>query len=283
MSDLTVITGGAGSIGSEIVRRLVREDVRVRVADIDEEAIWALRAEVPEAEYLPADCLHDARRIVDGADCVIHCAALKHIDLCEANPALARRVNVLATVALLQALPSSVPFVFISTDKAIRPIWVMGHTKRIAEAEVLAVRGNVVTFGNVLGTRGSLVPAVKRWGALGKPIPLTDPRMTRWMMRVDEAVDLVLAASDAPRAGTRFVPREPRAVNIGEFIHICRDRLAPGSLIVRTGARPGERLHEPMRLVDGGIVWSDDLDYAMGREEMCVLIDGVVDRLEVVA
>jgi FlaA1/EpsC-like NDP-sugar epimerase len=268
---MILITGGAGSIGSEVARRLIADGEDVRVADINEESLWNLRAECPSAEYMLADCLHDAARILSGADAVVHCAACKHVDLCEQNPVMAHRVNLDATIAMLrESFPRR--FVFLSTDKAIEPSSIMGYSKKIAEQETLRCGGNVVRFGNVIGTRGSLVPMVRRCAERGVPIPLTEPEMTRWMMPVSEAVELILEALRTPSKSRVFGPREPQAVQIGRFVELCRDELAPGAPIVRGGSRPGERLHEPMELRTGRIVWSNDPAYVMTDADMLHLI-----------
>ena len=136
--------------------------------------------------------------------------------------------------------------------------------------------GNVVRFGNVIGTRGSLVPMVQRCAQLGRPIPLTDPNMTRWMMPVSEAVDLILEALRSPQRGQVFHPHNPQAVNIGRFIEFCRDELARDCPIQHTHSRPGERLHEPME-VDGSIRWSNEPAFLMCDADMLHLIHGATE------
>lgn len=281
------VTGGAGSIGSEIVRRLCADDVPVRVLDYNEEGLWSLKAELPQAEIMLGDVRrrYDVERACDGCEAVIYAAALKHVDLCESNPSLAREVNCNA----LQNFGGTFErFVYVSTDKAIQPESAMGRSKADGEKMAIGAGANVVRFGNVIGTRGSLVPMVQRCAALARPVPLTNPNMTRWMMDVDSAVSLVLRALRSDSRGQHFHPEYPQAVNIGRFVELCRDELAPGCPIVLTAMRPGERLHEPMEVVvrdgerDGFVrwkretVWSNDPHYAMSDADMLLMIEQAV-------
>lgn len=272
-----LVTGGAGSIGSEVVRHCVRQGHAVRVLDICEESIWSLKLERPEIDAMIGDVqsLDDVRRACDGQDVVIHCAAMKHVDLCERNPSLARRVNVDGTINVTLCHDR---VVFISTDKAIEPSSVMGRTKREAERHVLEVGGNVVRFGNVIGSRGSLVPMVLRCAELGKPIALTDARMTRFFMTAQECVTLINEAATSEQRSGLFSPINPASCRVKDFIEVCRDMFAPGLEIVTTGIRPGERLHEPMELRSGEIVWSNH--HAMKRTEIYGLLKaaGVAKR-----
>ena len=258
-----LITGAAGSIGSEVVRRLHSMHF-IRAMDINEEGLWNLRAEFPKAETLIGDVQHseDCTRAAADCDAVIHCAALKHVDLCETNPRAAWRVNFYGTVNMLHASTGQ-RFVFISTDKAIQPECVMGKSKQAAEEWVLDRGGNVARFGNVIGSRGSLIPMVQRCARYGTKIPLTDPRMTRWVMTTREAVNQILEALYSEESGKLFLPENPRAVHVGKFMELCRKQYAPHCEIVRVGARPGERLHEPCELESGAIVWSNNENYLL--------------------
>lgn len=252
-----LVTGGAGSIGSECVRHFVAQGHLVRVLDINEEGLWSLAAELPNVEIMLGDVcdVSDVRRACVGADAVIHCAALKHVDLCERSSGVARRVNVQGTMNVLFCHDR---VVFISTDKAIQPTSIMGRTKQEAESHVIEAGGNVVRFGNVIGSRGSLVPMVLRCKELGRPIPLTDKRMTRYFMTASECVLLIREALESTMHGQLFSPINPAACNVAAFVEVCRDALAPELAIEERGPRPGERLHEPMQLRSGEIVWSNE-------------------------
>lgn len=257
---MILVTGGAGSIGSELVRKLASDGQSVRVMDISEEGLWSLKAELPETDIQLGDVqsLDDVRRACQGVSSVVHCAALKHVDLCEQSPAIARHVNVDGTThVLLAASEADARVVFVSTDKAIEPVSVMGQTKQQAEQLVIQAGGNVVRFGNVIGTKGSLLPMVLRCKALGKNISLTDGRMTRFFMSTHDAIGLIQEAMNANQGGRVFTPLNPRSASVASFVWTCVRKFAPELDVVITGMRPGERLHEPMQMRDGEIVWSD--------------------------
>lgn len=281
MRDLILVTGGAGSIGSEVCRALLGHGKQVRAMDVNEEGLWRLGHDLPMVECVLGDVQdrQDAERAVNGCRAIIHAAAYKHVHLCEKAPHAAKRVNEGGTRTMLVAAGNR-KFVLISTDKAIEPTSVMGRTKLAAEQHVLQAGGVIVRFGNVLGSRGSLVPMVKRCHELGRPIPLTDPRMTRFFMGADEAVSLI---QEGLRADEGFIsPRVPRSARIGEFVSACRDLYAPGAEIVPVGMRPGERMREPMTLRDGRLIYSDDAKVMMNRDEIEGLLVRSVGVLETV-
>lgn len=267
MRDLILVTGGAGSIGSETCRALLGAGYRVRAMDVNEEGLWKLSHDLPLVECILGDVqsLDDARVAVKGAESVIHAAAYKHVHLCEKAPRAAKRVNEGGTQVMIKAAGER-RFVLVSTDKAISPASVMGRTKLAAEHHTHGAGGVVVRFGNVVGSRGSLVPMVCRCRQLNRPVPLTDPRMTRFFMGIGEAAGLILEAlrTDLPM----IAPLSPRSARIGEFVSVCRDLYAPGAEIVPTGIRPGERLHEPMILRDGRLLYSNEARLMMSRAEI---------------
>lgn len=274
---MILVTGGAGSIGSEVVRHLVANGESVRVMDINEEGLWALRAELPQIEVV-LQSVTVAASVPGDVSAIIYCAACKHVDLCETGDReWIDSVNIRGAMALSKCMwQSGGQFVYLSTDKAIRPSSAMGCSKFEGERAVIHHGGNVVRFGNVIGTRGSLVPMVRRCAELGRPIPLTDPEMTRWMMPVAEAVDLILRALVRRDGGRILSPVKPRAVNIRDFMEACRNQFAPDCPIEHVGVRPGERLHEPMELVDGTIAWSNDPRFAMSKGDMLRMIAATV-------
>lgn len=275
---MILVTGGAGSIGSEVVRHLVAQGEPVRVLDISEEGLWRLKAELPQVGTMLGDVQSsdDVRVACDAVTVVVHCAALKHVDLCERSPAIAHRINVGGTANVLKESHGRV--VFVSTDKAIQPESVMGRTKALAEHLVLEAGHNVVRFGNVIGTKGSLLPMVLRCKELGRPIPLTDARMTRFIMTAQDAVGLVVEAVNANQGGRVFSPHDPRACNVSTFVWACRNLLAPELDIQIVGMRPGERLHEPMQKRSGEIVWSNQPEVQMQQWEVEELITHVALR-----
>ncbi len=263
-----LVTGGAGSIGSEIVRVLLRFDPRVvRVLDINETGLFELEHELKSekirsfiGDIRDKDRL---RRAIEGVDVVFHAAALKHVPLCEYNPFEAVKTNVVGTQNLIDvALEEEVEKVItISTDKAVNPINVMGATKLLAERLTTAAnlyKGkrktafSVVRFGNVLNSRGSLLPLIKNQIKNGGPVTLTDPNMTRFVMSIHDAVNLVLKAGMLAKGGEIFILKMP-AVNILDLVEVIVEELAskygysPDDIKVKIiGKRPGEKLFEEL-------------------------------------
>jgi FlaA1/EpsC-like NDP-sugar epimerase/dTDP-4-amino-4,6-dideoxygalactose transaminase len=258
-----LVTGAGGSIGSEIARQVLAYEPRqVLLIDRDESLLFETMTIVDDrAQPLLADIRDDLRLrdIFDRyrPDVVFHAAAHKHVPILEAHPAEAVETNLLATWILAEiAAKYGARFIQISTDKAAAPCSVMGSTKRAAEQVVLAVgRQNglpfsAVRFGNVLGSRGSVVPTFFRQILEGGPVTVTDPDMTRYFMTIPEAVQLVL------QAGAMAEERKLFLLDMGEPIRILdlarqmvrMSGLRPGRDIeIRVvGARPGERLHEQL-------------------------------------
>jgi len=189
---------------------------------------------------------------------VFHAAAHKHVPLMEESPIEAIRNNVFGTLNVLnQASENGVKkFILVSTDKAVKPANVMGATKRVAEMIVCArskvsdMEFAVVRFGNVLGSRGSLVPLISKQIARGGPVTLTHPEMTRYFMTIPEAAQLILQAGSMGRNGEIFVLDMGQPVKIADLINdiIRMHGLVRGQDIdvKETGMRPGEKLHEEL-------------------------------------
>lgn len=281
-----LVTGGAGSIGSECARRLLALGHAVRIVDVNEEGLWLLSTELPRIDCVLGDVQfpEDLAAALDGMEAIIHCAAYKHVHFCERSLLACNRVNADA-VRLLMEMAHGRRVVLLSSDKAVGPHCAMGRAKRWAESVVIQRGGNgsVVRFGNVIGSRGSLVPAVLRYKALKRPIPITDERMTRFFMGIREAVDLILAALGYPEPGQTVVPEAVRSAKVLEFLEVCRDAIAPECEIERVGARPGERLHETMELRDGTRVRSDEPACLMTRDEISGLLRAELYPNEMVA
>jgi FlaA1/EpsC-like NDP-sugar epimerase len=265
-----LVTGGGGSIGSELVRQiLVLGPRRLTVVDNSEVALWTierevsarLRGEPTVLETILADVRISAAldRAIDRseADVVFHAAALKHVPICELHPSEAVLTNVVGTRNVVAACDRGRvgQFVLISTDKAVQPVSVMGATKRIAELVTVEAAHRVsrpyaaVRFGNVLGSSGSVVPIFRDQLERGGPLTVTDPEATRYFMTIPEAVTLIL------KAGSDATPGEIYLLDMGDPVRIldlARDMirlsgLAPDSVEIQfTGLRPGERLHEQL-------------------------------------
>jgi FlaA1/EpsC-like NDP-sugar epimerase len=260
-----LVTGAGGSIGAELCRQLHKlGPAALIMLDRDESALHAVqlelegRALLDSEETVLAD-IRDRRRVMEvfaraRPDIVFHAAALKHLPLLEQWPAEALKTNVLGTIAVLEAAAAYgvQSFVNISTDKAASPISVLGYSKRMTErltAYMSARAGGTylsVRFGNVLGSRGSVLTALSAQVAAGSPVTVTDPEVSRYFMLADEAVQLVLQAAVIGRDGEVLVLDMGQPVRIADMAR----RLAAGYGrdvdIVFTGLRPGEKLHEDL-------------------------------------
>ncbi|MEM3658654.1 MAG: UDP-N-acetylglucosamine 4,6-dehydratase family protein, partial [Candidatus Hadarchaeum sp.] len=273
-----LITGGAGSIGSEIAKALLKNEVKVvRVLDIDEEGLFRLSQELLPDErvrYLVGDVREKERvkRAMENIDIVFHAAALKHVPSCEYNPFEAVKTNVIGTQnALEAAIDEEVEkFITISTDKAVNPINVMGATKLLAEKLTISAnyyKGprktafSCVRFGNVLGSSGSVVEVFMEQIKRGGPITITDPRMTRFIITMQRAIELVFRAAEMTSGGEIFIFKMS-AVEIGDLAAAMVEEFA-SSLKQKdvakkiVGIRPGEKFHEEL-MTEEESVWAEE-------------------------
>ncbi|MCE9644871.1 MAG: polysaccharide biosynthesis protein [Chloroflexi bacterium] len=264
-----LVTGAGGSIGRELCRQIARrEPAELVLLGHGENSIFEILLELqsnyPSLKLIPiiAD-IRNAQRIDSvfkdrQPEIVFHAAAHKHVPLMEANPVEAISNNVIGTRNMVQAaLDHNVErFVLISTDKAVRPTSIYGATKRLAEMIVLDAAYKhkraftVVRFGNVLGSRGSIIPIFKNQIAAGGPVTITHPDMLRFFMTIPEAVYLVLQASSMQNGGELFVLNMGQPVRILDLAEdlIKLSGLEPGRdiEISYTGIRPGEKLVEEL-------------------------------------
>ncbi len=299
-----LVTGAGGSIGAEITRQVAAlEPAALFALDNDETHLHDLQTTLHAHHGLVEPVLADIRerdRLMAVCaslrpDVVFHAAAHKHVPLLEEHPGEAIKTNIIGTANLAEAALRSGAshFILISTDKAIDPISVMGASKRLAEQVARSLNGrgcrfSAVRFGNVLGSRGSVVPTFMQQIAAGGPVTVTDPGMTRYFMSVEEAVQLVLQAGAMSDGGEIFMLDMGEPVNILELAERMI-RLAgrtPGSdiEIEIIGQRPGERLAEPIRHASEQTVPTDhpkivrslppDLDHAALRTAVHDLIRG---------
>jgi FlaA1/EpsC-like NDP-sugar epimerase len=262
-----LITGAGGSIGSEIARQVAEfNPEKLLLLDHDETHLHDAAVILPGAcEQLLVD-VSDRAAVFEAVlrhrpHVVFHAAAHKHVPVLESHPVEAVNVNVYGTRNIVQAAAAAGAerFVLISSDKAVAPISVMGATKRVAEEVVLAhapagAAYSVVRFGNVLGSRGSVIPTFARQIAAGGPITVTDPRMTRFFMSVEEAVQLVLQASVLSQGREIFMLEMGEPVRILDLaqrmIRLSGHEEGTEIPIRMIGRRPGEKLHEELRSPD---------------------------------
>ena len=299
--ETVLITGAGGSIGSELCRQIARlAPSRLVLLGHGENSIFdvlhELRADFPNVPFIPviAD-VRDRKRVtavfrMHKPHAVFHAAAHKHVPLMEANVIEAITNNVFGTLNVVDAALEAgcEHFVFISTDKAVRPTSVMGATKRIAELIVQRAASKhdrnfvSVRFGNVLGSRGSVVPTFLRQIRAGGPVTVTHPEMQRYFMTIPEAVQLTLQAGALGRGGEVFL------LDMGEpirIVDIATDLIRLSGLAVGrdieikfTGMRPGEKLYEEMFFSAENVLATEHPKVLRARNG--ILPEGVMRRIE---
>ena len=257
-----LVTGGGGSIGSELCRQIAAAPVQeLAIVDINENNAYALQQELQagmgfplQAEIASIRDLPRMKRLFEKhrPDLVFHAAAHKHVPLMEACPDEAVKNNVFGTQNVLEAARDSGAerFLMISTDKAVHPTSVMGATKQLAEQLTLqdwgAMRCSIVRFGNVLGSAGSVVPLFLRQIEAGGPVLVTDPRMSRYFMTIPEAVSLVLGAAASAQGSDLFILDMGAPVSIASLAEALIRYTGESVPIRFTGLRPGEKLSEEL-------------------------------------
>lgn len=283
-----IVTGGTGSIGSEIVRRVLKYDPQVvRIFSRDETKQFEMEQEfdgIENIRFLIGD-IRDKdrlRRAFEGIDIVFHAAAMKHVPGCEFNPFEAVQTNVNGTQNIIDiALENEIEKVItISTDKATSPINTMGATKLLAEKLIINAnyyKGrrktvfSCVRFGNVIGSRGSVIPLFEKQIRKGGPVTITDPKMTRFMMTIPQAVDLVFKATKLTHGGEIFILKMP-VMNLKDLAETMIEIFAPkygykkdNIPIKIIGTRKGEKIHEKLML-------EEEVPFAYETDEMFIVI-----------
>ncbi len=234
--------------------------------DIDENGLFELRERFADVgnTYMLRDIKREHTVEMKGIDTVFHCAALKHVDICEKNAWLTVLTNVYGTRnVILQAIDDGVKtFVLVSTDKAVNPIGVMGATKLLAEKlmqwDNKRIKLVTVRFGNIWGSRGSLYMRIKHQIETGNPITITDPDMKRYYFSLQEAAEFIIRAGEEGKNGEIWIPKmklQSLEWIINEICHeLCPNAMPPKKLI---GIRPGEKMveelyteQEKLRLID---------------------------------
>jgi FlaA1/EpsC-like NDP-sugar epimerase len=264
-----LITGAVGTIGKELARQLLEfQPGELRLLDNNESEVFFLQEEYGSMEnvvvYLGS--IRDRDKLDSlcrGVDIVFHVAAFKHVYLCEYNPFDAVMTNVIGTQNVLKAATASgvERVLFTSSDKAVNPTNVMGSTKLLAERMVTAYnvspgRDKIVfassRFGNVIGSRGSVVPIFYKQIKRGGPVTVTDPQMTRFIMTIPEAASLVIEACTLAKGGEVFISKMP-VIRIVDLATVMIETLAPefghkpeDIKIEYIGAKAGEKMYEEL-------------------------------------
>jgi UDP-N-acetylglucosamine 4,6-dehydratase len=253
-----LITGGTGSFGNAVLRRFIQSDIsEIRIFSRDEKKQDDMRRvyQSSKLRFYLGDVRDAAsvRNAMSGVDFVYHAAALKQVPSCEFYPLEAVKTNVLGTENVLDsAIAAGVQkVVCLSTDKAVYPINAMGISKAMMEKVAVAKSRSsgdtvisVTRYGNVMASRGSVIPLFLEQIRAGRELTVTDPNMTRFMMTLDDAVDLVLYAFNNGQSGDVFVQKAP-AATIGELAAVLADLMkADRNSIKVIGTRHGEKLYE---------------------------------------
>ena len=255
-----IITGGTGSFGNAVLRRVLDSGIReIRIFSRDEKKQDDMRKKYNNSKlkFYIGDVQDYASvlNVMRGGDYVFHAAALKQVPSCEFHPLQATKTNVIGTENVLEAATvSSVERVIcLSTDKAVYPINAMGISKALMEKIAVAKSRNsdptkicITRYGNVMASRGSVIPLFVEQMRAGKVITVTDPNMTRFMMTLDDAVDLVLYAFENGNSGDIFVQKAP-AATVEVLTHALIELLGvPNHPVNTIGTRHGEKLYEAL-------------------------------------
>jgi UDP-N-acetylglucosamine 4,6-dehydratase len=256
-----LITGGTGSFGNTVLKRFLATDVKeIRVFSRDEKKQEDMRIELgnDKVKFYIGDVrsCESLTQAMVGVDYVFHAAALKQVPSCEFYPMEAVRTNVLGTENVLNAaIASGVKrVVVLSTDKAVYPINAMGISKAMAEklmvarSRMIPESGPVICatrYGNVMASRGSVIPLFVNQLRSGQPLTLTDPKMTRFLMSLEDSVDLVLHAFEHAQQGDIFIQKSPASTvaDLAQALQELFGREAPVNII---GTRHGEKLYESL-------------------------------------
>lgn len=253
-----LITGGTGSFGNRVARHLLeQEPAEIRIYSRDEKKQWEMQRAFPQLRYIVGD-VRDRHRLAEamrGVDFVFHAAALKQVPSSEIAPVEAMKTNAIGSLNVCEAATAAGvrTVVALSTDKAVKPINAMGITKALMEKIVCSQNlydpGTIfacVRYGNVMGSRGSVIPLFREQIARDEPITITVPEMTRFLMTLDESVDLVLRALTTAVGGEIFVRKAP-ASTVLDLADAIRRSYSPRGAehpIEVVGVRPGEKIHE---------------------------------------
>ncbi len=258
---ILLITGGTGSFGNAVLKRFLHTDIQeIRIFSRDEKKQDDMRKKYnnPKIKFYIGDVRdkESVDEVMMNVDYVFHAAALKQVPACEFFPIQAVKTNILGSNNVMEcALKHNVKKVIIlSTDKAVYPINAMGMSKAmmelvmVAKAREVSKNGTIfcgTRYGNVMASRGSVIPLFVDLIKTGKPLTVTDPNMTRFMMTLDDAVDLVLYAFEHGKQGDRFVQKSP-ASTVADLAQALKELYKVDNEIKIIGTRHGEKLYESL-------------------------------------
>jgi UDP-N-acetylglucosamine 4,6-dehydratase len=258
---VVAITGGTGSFGRHVLKRFLATDVReIRIYSRDEKKQEEMRSELNDSKlkfYIGDVRSYDStHQALKGVHYVFHAAALKQVPSCEFYPLEAVRTNILGAENVMSAAVANgvEKVVVLSTDKAVYPINAMGQTKAlmekvmVAKARTLGVDETLLCatrYGNVMASRGSVIPLFVSQIKEGKPLTVTDPNMTRFLMSLDDSVDLVLHAFRHGKQGDIFVQKSP-ASTIADLVQALKEIFNRDNPVRIVGTRHGEKLYESL-------------------------------------
>lgn len=269
-----LITGGTGSFGSTILKKFKDIDIKeIRIFSRDEKKQHDLRVEInnPKVKFFIGDVrdLESVDNVVRGVDYIFHAAALKQVPACEFFPIEATKTNVIGTSNVLtSAIKHGVKKVIcLSTDKAAYPINAMGISKALMEKVAVANSRNsketiicVTRYGNVMASRGSVIPYFIEQIKNNNPLTLTDPNMTRFLMSLDEAVDLVLFAFQNGVAGDLFIQKSP-ASSVADLAQAVKELFNSKKEMTIIGKRHGEKMYETLATKEEMVLAEDLKNY----------------------
>lgn len=299
-----LVTGGCGSIGKKIVAELLKYDVEfVKAFDNNETGLFDLELDLKSTKLktVVGDVkqLNGLKRVFRDVDIILHAAAYKHVPLCEFNPMEAVETNVAGTQNIIDAaiVCGVEKVILISTDKAVNPVNVMGATKLLAERVMISsnvysgengTKFACVRFGNVLNSRGSVIPIFKKQIKKGGPVTITDVEMTRFIMNIHEAAKLILDAVSIAEGGEIFILKMP-AVKVTDIAEVMIEYYAPKygykpedietKLI---GMRVGEKLNEDL-MNPNEIYHAEEIDdlYIIHRDTVENHLDFIYNSSEI--
>jgi len=267
--NIILITGGTGSFGLILLKKLLQvESKEIRIFSRDEKKQSDLKQEIknPKVKYFIGD-VRDKQSMFEafrGVDYVFHTAALKQVNTLESFPLEATKTNLFGAQNVIEcSIENNVKkVIFLSTDKAVEPINAMGLSKALAEKLVLSKSSNsrktqliITRFGNVIASRGSIIPIIIQKLISNQTISITNPNMTRFLMSLNDAVNLVLYAFENGTDGDIFI-KKVKAVRLIDLLHYFEKKLNIKAKVEVTNIYPGEKLHE-------SLISQDELDFAI--------------------